>query len=142
MRNFIKSLMLLIAVAAGAVAIHQKYVQKNSASPERSFAVKNVASSASHRQNTQQGWSQKNLQSHWSKHRAEFPEFKSAAEYGDFALKFFRDPPPGTLRKTRGKNGDRLYYHPESNIFGATTSGGIPKTMFRPDKGIRYWKRQ
>lgn len=138
MRNFIKSLMLLIAIAAGAVALHQKYVQKNPVSPEYPVSVR----SETRPQTSLPEWSPNNLQQHWAKHRSEFPEFKSAEEYGNFALKFFRDPPPGTLRKTRGKNGDRLYYHPDSNIFGATTAKGIPKTMFRPDRGIRYWKRQ
>ena len=86
-------------------------------------------------------WNPRNLQTHWNKHRREFPEFKTAEEYGGAALRFFADPPKGTLRKFR-KNGDRLYYHEKSNYFGVTTKDGTPKTFFRPDRGIRYWNRQ
>ena len=86
-------------------------------------------------------WNPRNLQTHWNKHRREFPEFKTAGEYGGAALRFFADPPNGTLRKFR-KNGDRLYYHEKSNCFGVTTKDGTPKTFFRPDRGIRYWNRQ
>ena len=86
-------------------------------------------------------WNPRNLETHWNKHRREFPEFKTAEEYGSAALRFFADPPEGTLKKFR-KNGDRLYYHQKSNYFGVTTKDGTPKTFFRPNRGIRYWNRQ
>ncbi len=86
-------------------------------------------------------WSPGNLERHWAKHGAEFPEYHSESEYGNGALYFFARPPPGTLFKSRG-NGDRLYFHPASNTFGVTTGDGTPKTMFRPDGGMRYWERQ
>ena len=42
----------------------------------------------------------------------------------------FRSRQKGTLSKTR-TNGEMLRYHQE-------TKDGIPKTMFRPKKGIEY----
>jgi len=87
-------------------------------------------------------WHQSNLERHWEKHKAEFPEFKTAKEYGDAALYFFSKPPQGTLTKVDAETGDKKYYHQTSNTFGVTTSQGIPKTMFRPNAGINYWRRQ
>ena len=89
----------------------------------------------------QASWSPGNLESHWAKHGMEFPEYHNATEYGNGALYFFARPPPGTLRKVR-ENGDRLYYHVNSNTFGVTTADGTPKTMFRPTRGIEYWEQQ
>ena len=87
-------------------------------------------------------WHQGNLERHWEKHKAEFPEFKTAKEYGDAALYFFSKPPQGTLMKEDKETGDKKYYHQPSNTFGVTTSQGFPKTMFRPNAGINYWRRQ
>ena len=86
-------------------------------------------------------WHQGNLERHFRKHRAEFPEYKTAAEYGNAALKFFKTPPKGTEFKRRS-NGDRLFYYEKENLFGVTTKNGAVKTFFRPDSGRRYWKRQ
>lgn len=86
-------------------------------------------------------WHPKSLERHWGKHRSEFPEYRTAEEYGNAALEFFRSPPPGTLKKVR-PNGDRLYYHPPTNNFGVTTKRGVPKTFFRPNRKMNYWKRQ
>ena len=86
-------------------------------------------------------WHQSNLERHWEKHRAEFPEFHSAQEYGDAALDFFQNPPEGTLTKVR-PDGEKLYYHPPSNTFGVTAPDGTPKTLFRPSGRMNYWNRQ
>ncbi len=86
-------------------------------------------------------WHQSNLERHWEKHRAEFPEFHSAQEYGDAALNFFQNPPEGTLTKVR-PDGEKLYYHPPSNTFGVTAPDGTPKTLFRPSGRMNYWNRQ
>ncbi len=86
-------------------------------------------------------WHQANLERHWEKHGAEFPEFHSAKEYGDAALNFFANPPKGTLQKQR-PNGERLYYHPPTNTFGAAAPDGTPKTLFRPSGRMNYWNRQ
>ena len=86
-------------------------------------------------------WHQRNLERHFNKHRAEFPEYKNFREYGEAAIKFFSDPPKGTLFKHRA-NGDRLFYYEKSNLFGVTTRDGYIKTFFRPNRGKRYWQRQ
>lgn len=86
-------------------------------------------------------WTPGNLTSHWHKHGSEFPELHSEEEYGRFAVNFFRNPPPKVLRKFRGE-GDRLQYDEASNVFAVSTKDGVIKTMFRPDRGIRYWNRQ
>ena len=39
-------------------------------------------------------------------------------------------------------NGDKLFYCEKNNFFGVATQGGIIKTFFRPNRGIRYWNRQ
>ena len=86
-------------------------------------------------------WHRSNLERHWEKHQAEFPEFHNEQEYGVAALYFFEHPPKGTLTKTNG-DGDRMFYHQDSNTFGVLTSDGTAKTMFRPSAGINYWRRQ
>ena len=86
-------------------------------------------------------WHQKNLVRHFNKHRSEFPEYKTAQEYGDAAVKFFSNPPDGTLFKRRS-SGDRLFYYEKSNFFGVTTKDGFIKTFFRPNRGKKYWARQ
>lgn len=84
---------------------------------------------------------EQNALQHWQKHGAEFPEFRDATQYIEGARWFFQTPPAGTLFKSR-PNGDRLFYHPASNTFGVQASNGAPRTMFRPDSGMRYWNRQ
>ena len=86
-------------------------------------------------------WHQSNLQRHWEKHCAEFPEYRSAEEYGEAVAEFVDNPPEGTLRKTTA-DGDQMYYHPPSNRFAVATADGVIKTCFKPDQGIRYWNRQ
>ncbi len=82
-----------------------------------------------------------NALSHWNKHRKEFPEYKTAAEYVAAAHRFIKTPPPGTLRKFEN-NGDKLLYLPKLNLFLAVTRDGLPKTMFKPDRGKKYFDRQ
>ena len=86
-------------------------------------------------------WHNSNLQRHWEKHRAEFPEYHSAEEYGEGTIDFVDNPPEGTLRKTTAE-GDQMYYHPPSNRFAVVTADGTVKTCFKLDQGIRYWNRQ
>ena len=86
-------------------------------------------------------WHRSNLERHWEKHQAEFPEFHNEQEYAVAALYFFEHPPKGTLTKTN-RDGDRMFYHQDSNTFGVVTSDGTAKTMFRPSAGINYWRRQ
>lgn len=86
-------------------------------------------------------WHNSNLQRHWEKHRAEFPEYHSAEEYGEGTVDFVDNPPEGTLRKTTAE-GDQMFYHPPSNRFAVVTADGNIKTCFKPDQGMRYWNRQ
>ena len=117
-------------------AATDQYVNSSTAQPPQSNAVKDPAPNA-----PKARWHQENLNRHWEKHGAEFPEFRSAKEYGDAALNFFANPPKGTLTKTR-ENGEKLYYHPPTNTFGAAAPDGTPKTLFRPSSRINYWNRQ
>jgi len=50
------------------------------------------------------------------------------------------NPPKGTLSKLRS-NGDKILYNEKSNIFGVMTKDGVPRTMFRPDDGIKYFEK-
>ncbi|MGN6148491.1 MAG: hypothetical protein ACTHPD_08140 [Rhizomicrobium sp.] len=83
----------------------------------------------------------RNAEEHWEKHGAEFPEFHSARDYEEGALRFVTRPPQGTLIKTNDR-GDTLYYEPATNTFAVKDSRGEPRTFFRPDDGRAYWDRQ
>ncbi|MDP1737364.1 MAG: hypothetical protein Q8L23_07975 [Caulobacter sp.] len=52
---------------------------------------------------------------------------------------FVNKPPKGSQVITRA-NGDRLIYHPASNVFAVATREGLPRTMFKPDEGPAYWE--
>ena len=78
---------------------------------------------------------------HWKKHGSEFPQYQNAKKYTEGARKFMENPPNGTLTKTRA-NGDKLFYDPKTNTFGSQKPSGVPKTMFKPDEGIKYWEKQ
>ena len=82
-----------------------------------------------------------NAYGHWTKHGKEFPEYQNAKQYVDAAHNFMTNPPPGTLTKTR-PNGDTLYYNPVTNVFASKYINGVPRTMFKPEKGIEYWNKQ
>jgi pyocin large subunit-like protein len=66
---------------------------------------------------------------------------QNAKQYVEQTWDFLRSPPNGTLFKTR-PSGELLRFHEETNIFGSYTKDGIPKTMFRPKDGIKYWETQ
>jgi len=82
-----------------------------------------------------------NAEEHWQKHGREFPEFHSAQDYEQGALRFVTNPPPGTLTKSR-ENGDTLFYDPATNTFAVKDQSGEPRTFFRPNSGRAYWDRQ
>ncbi|EER2191581.1 VENN motif pre-toxin domain-containing protein [Escherichia coli] len=82
-----------------------------------------------------------NAYGHWTKHGKEFPEYQNAKQYVDAAHNFMTHPPPGTLTKNR-PNGDTLYYNPVTNVFASKDINGVPRTMFKPEKGIEYWNKQ
>ena len=66
---------------------------------------------------------------------------KTVDQYVDMAHAFIAEPPKGTLRLTRD-NGDKLFYDPKGNVFAVATREGAPRTMFKPDNGMTYWKQQ
>ncbi|WP_373085478.1 hypothetical protein [Sneathiella sp.] len=78
---------------------------------------------------------------HYMKDGKQFPEYQNASQYVKGAQKFTRNPPNGTLTKSR-PNGDKLLYNPQSNTFAVKNSSGAPKTMFRPAGGSKYWNNQ
>ena len=82
-----------------------------------------------------------NAFNHWLKHAKDFPQFKNAKQYVEGAKSFLHNPPIGTLTKIR-ENGDILRYNPVSNTFGVMDANGIPKTMFKPNDGMKYWLNQ
>lgn len=82
-----------------------------------------------------------NAEHHWRKHGREFPELKDADAYIRAAHAFINHPPPGTLTKQE-RDGDTLFYDPKTNTFAVRARNGAPRTMFRPDDGMRYWNRQ
>ena len=82
-----------------------------------------------------------NALAHWQKHGSEFPEITSAAQYVDFAQDFVKNPPPNVLTKTR-PNGDVMLYDQTTNTFAVRTASGVPKTIFKPNDGINYWRKQ
>ncbi|MBR0459033.1 MAG: hypothetical protein IJJ26_07335 [Victivallales bacterium] len=85
-------------------------------------------------------WHQGNLERHWDKHKAEFPEYHSAKEYGDAAVNLLANPPQGSLWKSSPD--DRKFFFPPKKDFIVVTQDGYIKTYFRPNAGINYWNRQ
>lgn len=83
----------------------------------------------------------KNAYNHWIKHSKDFSQFKNAKQYVEGAKDFLHNPPKGTFTKVRA-NGDILRYNPFTNTFGAMNTDGIPKTLFKPTRGMEYWFNQ
>ncbi len=54
---------------------------------------------------------------------------------------FLKDPPADVLTLTR-TNGDKLYYAPGDNLFAVAREDGAPRTLFKPDEGMAYWREQ
>ena len=84
---------------------------------------------------------QENVIIHWNKHKDEFPKLKTSNEYINMVHTFIDNPPKGTMVKVRG-NGDKLFYHQESNVFIAINKDGVPKTMFKPVDKKEYFDAQ
>ena len=78
-----------------------------------------------------------NAYGHWTKHGSDFPQYQNAKQYAQGANDFVKNPPTGTLTKT--KNGDTMYYHPQTNTYAVTNSNGEVKTMFKPTRGKAYF---
>ncbi len=107
-------------------------------SPREAFADASFKPSWSETSKLKPLW---NAEAHSIKHLDEFPELNTKSQYFRAAVSFVSNPPVGTSIKYRA-NGDILNYHEGSNIFVASTSDGRPKTMFKPNDGVEYWRRQ
>jgi len=61
--------------------------------------------------------------------------------YAQKAHDFVSNPPSGaeTLKRP---NGDTLYYDARTNVFAVASKAGLPKTMFKPRDGAKYWAEQ
>ena len=66
---------------------------------------------------------------------------KSLDQFVMKAHAFVGHPPKGTQTITR-KNGDTLFYDPKGNVFAVADKAGAPRTMFKPDDGADYWRKQ
>ncbi|MCB1075530.1 MAG: hypothetical protein KDK59_08365 [Simkania sp.] len=75
---------------------------------------------------------------HWKKHGAEFPELLNAKQYVEQAHNYLENI-SHLLTKVR-PNGDVFIYDIKTNFFVVYTINGVPKTMFKPKTGIKYWK--
>jgi pyocin large subunit-like protein len=66
---------------------------------------------------------------------------ESVEAYVRKARAFVSRPPSGVERMER-PNGDTLFYDADANIFAVADKAGLPKTMFKPRDGAKYWKEQ
>lgn len=82
-----------------------------------------------------------NAEHHWEKHGSEFSNDHSEQDYVSDANNFVSHPPPGALTKQDSRS-DTLIYDPASNTFAVRAPNGVPRTMFKPDSGMRYWNRK
>jgi len=128
----------LLAIAAGLVVVAGLYTLQGTHGPTRETFV--ASTDAPLWSSTPNMSAEENAEHHWRKHGSEFPELHSAADYETAAHNFVSHPPPGTLVKHHG--GDTLFYNPSSNTFAVRARSGAPRTMFKPDSGMRYWDRQ
>jgi pyocin large subunit-like protein len=84
------------------------------------------------------------LDEHWRKHGLNAKEFRqpfSKQQYLDSARAFFASKAKDIETK-RDRDGDTLRYRISTNEFGVLSSRNVIRTYFRPDSGIRYWRRQ
>ncbi len=73
-----------------------------------------------------------------------FGEAFGARSVDDYVKKthaFVAKPPAGSQTLKRA-NGDTLIYDPAGNVFAVVTRAGAPRTMFKPDDGADYWRKQ
>jgi pyocin large subunit-like protein len=85
--------------------------------------------------------SEENAERAFQSHGAEFAA-KDVDAYVDAAHAFLRDPPADVLTLTRASNGDKLYYAPGDNVFAVAREDGAPRTLFKPEEGMAYWREQ
>ncbi|HEY4126380.1 MAG TPA: hypothetical protein VGM36_17265 [Rhizomicrobium sp.] len=131
----------ILFILCGIVLLGALLSMRGQWGPPREAFVASADSAAPLWSSTPQMSAEENAEHHWRKHGAQFFELRSAAEYEAAAHAFVSHPPPGTLTK-HGRNGDNLFYDPNTNTFAVSRRDGAPRTMFKPDNGMRYWDRQ
>ncbi len=131
----------ILLIIGGVLLLGALLTMREEWGPPREAFIASSDSGAPLWSSTPQMSAAENAEHHWRKHGAEFPELKSATEYEAAAHAFVNHPPPGTLTK-RERDGDTLFYNPASNTFAVRRRDGAPRTMFKPDNGMRYWNRQ
>ena len=90
------------------------------------------------------GFTKKNLAKHWKggerDHSKEYPGF-TKEQYARRALELARSPVSDHVLGYKAANGDIVRFDESTNDFVKAAKNGI-KTMFKPDKGARYFERQ
>ncbi|MBW8881365.1 MAG: hypothetical protein JF615_08085 [Asticcacaulis sp.] len=147
--GWLRSWILLFLLAVTACGPSPQAVMPDGAG--QAPAVQGVAASAAAITETRYGdwplWSKnrkysasENAHYHFQKHGPEF----GVASYEAWVTKvhgFIHNPPAGT-ETVRRNNGDVLMYDARDNVFAVMTRDGAPRTMFRPDDGAAYWRKQ
>lgn len=83
---------------------------------------------------------EENAERAFARHGEDFGA-RDADAYVAAAHDFVKAPPADVLTLTR-TNGDKLYYAPGDNIFAVATREGAPRTFFKPEEGMAYWREQ
>jgi pyocin large subunit-like protein len=83
---------------------------------------------------------EENAERAFERHRADFA-YRDADAYVAAAHAFIQAPPRDVLTLTR-TNGDKLLYAPGDNLFAVATAEGAPRTFFKPEEGLAYWREQ
>lgn len=78
---------------------------------------------------------------HWKQHGKQFPQYNNAKQYVEGATDFLNNS-HRDIKAFRRPNGDALRYRPATNTFGVITDDDVPRTMFKPRTGVRYWRGQ
>ncbi len=79
------------------------------------------------------------LDEHYRKHGIDMG-FKSAEEYETAASAAVVNP--NALHKVEKEDGDDVYYITATNEFVIVSTDGYIRTYFKPDSGIKYFKKQ
>jgi pyocin large subunit-like protein len=83
---------------------------------------------------------EENARSHFQRDGADF-DAKTVDDFVAKAHAFTARPPKSALRLER-PNGDLLLYEEKTNTFAVMSRQGAPRTMFKPRRGMDYWREQ
>lgn len=83
------------------------------------------------------------LDRHFKKHGREWgAERLTRDDYLERARSLLAREPGGEILGHTRANGDILRYNRKTNEFAVAARDGTIRTLFRPDGGLSYWKRQ